>query len=53
MKYLNITESALQHLRRQIIAGQIAGGQGLSENRLSAELGVSPKPFESWPMNGW
>lgn len=45
MKYLNITESTLQYLRKQIISGRIAGGERLNENRLSAELGVSRPPL--------
>lgn len=45
MKYLNITESTLQHLREAIVSGRIAGGERLNENHLASELGVSRPPL--------
>lgn len=45
MKYLNITESTLQHLREQIVSGKIPGGERLNENHLAAQLGVSRPPL--------
>jgi len=45
VKYLNITESTLQHLREQIVSGRIRGGERLNENRLATRLGVSRPPL--------
>ena len=45
MKYLNITESTLQHLRELIVSGRIPGGERLNENQLASQLGVSRPPL--------
>ena len=45
MKILSVKESVVEHLRTQIITGELAPGQKLNELELSSSLGISRPPL--------
>lgn len=45
MKILSVKESVVEHLRTQIITGELAPGQKLNELALSSSLGISRPPL--------
>lgn len=45
MEIVSVTESLVQHLREQIIAGVFEPGQRLSEVELSSKFGTSRSPL--------
>ena len=45
MEILGVTKSTVQYLREQIITGELAPGQKLSEMEISSNLGISRPPL--------
>ena len=45
MQIRGVTEGVIEHLRDQIVTGELNAGQRLNENHLAASIGVSRPPL--------